>query len=54
MDLNFQVFVKDFKYYRLRMETDLIYCLKTEFPNGLNTQTSKLGDLNLYSSPPLK
>jgi hypothetical protein len=53
-DFNFQVFVTDFIFYRLRMETDLIFCLNTQFPSGLNIKVSNLFSLEKYESPPLK
>jgi hypothetical protein len=53
-DFSFQVFVTDFIFYRLGMETDLIFCSNTQFPLGLNIKVSNIFSLEKYESPPLK
>ena len=53
-DLSFQIFVNNFKFFRLRLETDLIFCLQTQYPSGLNRNISHLKYINAYIIPPLK
>ena len=51
----FQVFVNNFTFFRLRMETDLIFIFNTLSPTGLNSMRSyRLESLALYDKPPLK
>ena len=50
-DFTFQIFIIKCNYFRLRLETDLMFCLNTVFPNGLNTSVSQLKYLNTYAYP---
>ena len=53
-DFKFQIFVKDFIFYRNRLETDLMTVFNTFHPNGLNTiSSSNLKSLENYSNPPI-
>ena len=53
-DLRFQVFVNNFIFFRLRLETDLILLFKTMTPGGLNSIKSfDLKSLESYLNPPL-
>ena len=55
LDFKFQVFVKDFIFYRNRLETDLMIIFDTIYPNGLNTMNSyNLKSIENYSAPPYK
>ena len=55
LDFKFQVFVSNFSFHRLRMETDLIYLFNTQYPKGLNTCTNQnLQQLTTYPTPPIK
>ena len=52
---NFQIFVKDCNFFRLRLETDLIILFNTIYPNGLNSNYSNyLNSIQTYIEPPLK
>ena len=54
-DFRFQVFVTNFNFFRLRMETDLIHIFNSQHPNGLNTCTNQnLQLLSNYPTPPFK
>ena len=54
-DLNFQIFVSNCNFYRLRLETDLIILFNTIFPGGLNSNFSNyLNSIQTYTEPPLK
>ena len=48
-DFSFQVFISNCKYFRLRLETDLILIFNTCIPQGLNSILSNnLESLNSY------
>ena len=48
-DFSFQVYISKCKYYRLRLESDLIIMFNTLKPNGLNSILSNnLISLNSY------
>ena len=54
-DFKFQVFTKNFIYFRNRLETDLMTIFNTYHPNGLNSIASNtLYSLENYPIPPLK
>ena len=55
LDFKFQIFTKNFVFYRNRLETDLMTVFNTFYPNGLNTISStRINSLENYSIPPLK